>query len=769
MAKLSELFDEAGLASDTAQLRSEYATPEQPGAMAEAQAADVGGISQFGSDIAHGNVLSLLKTLGPIIGPIIIQALITHQGAPPGSGMARRGMASGVGSLLGYLFGEGAVPQMEGKEPTVTPEGALVATASGPIGEAASGAMGAMAGRASGLTPARAEYASALEAESGKLGERTAQATRQATEAEQRDIAKAQVEHATAQDRFNKEVVENRSDLLSQAEKELTGEAKAKTGEAAKTQEDRVAARVNEALGPKFEPEEDVKAVTLDKLTQPTDPVKSSTLTGMQQVFNGVSAKYKEALRPVGHLPVQSSLAEAIDIITGDMQGEGKTVPPSLIKKMNEAAGILEEETAGRGLKVPDPLSSEGLATALRRIPGVGRGGGIEDFLSQQAAEPTPRGSDTIQTHLGKRDEFMDLMRSSKDATTKRAAARFIDAIDADIERVAPDRLHPDLAVVRKSWRQAKSTFNNAFKSRLFHAGGPEEVAQQILKGATLNPRRAQLLVGQIAREAPEDLPSVRMSTASYLRKSLESGSTKEVEAIPPSIFRALWPDSGFKSGKDMVSAFRNIETFDAQVTTPEIQARANQLAQQGAKSLGLKKAEIALEAAKRNLRQLPDKKWYMDEALKDTFTHRVEGIERQYPSTEADVRGLAEKAAIDPQKGVGQPVLGGGFERYMKHRILYHMMASTFLLGSAAHGSALGHPGVAIGLSAYLLSGAGWDMALSNPTWARTYYRALTSQNAQQAYYWSGRLAASVLSQGAQAAEPVAEDVVGELQRLSR
>src|ERR1051326_3195076 len=413
---------------------------------------------------------------------------------------------------------------------------------------------------------------------------------------------------------------------------------------------------VDAGLGP--------KPVTIEALTQATAPVQKATQKAMQSVFTGISDKWDAALSKYDTLPVQSTLGDAASAIRMDMATENKAISPSISKLLKQA-------------EFPEAAAHE------------------------------------VQSHLGIRNEFSRVMRESKNPTDRRIAARMVDAIDDDVQRVVPEEAQAQLKVLRDEWHQARSTFSNAFRSRLFRASSPEQVAEALYTGAKTGKamsHRASLVLHQIATESHARRPMLRSSFA-----TMAASDPKVIDNMDGSLFKALFPGTGFDDPKKWKEALAGSVNTQKILSSPESTARFNSAYQQGMSSLGVKAKEAALAEAEKALRDLPSKQSVMTEAFK--------------------------KGGME---GMKEPILGKRFMSHVENRIVFHAMLSTAAFTSYHHSvsAAWGAP------LAYMAVSKAIGAFLSNPTVGKYYYKALTSKSAEQMGFWFGRATTAALSQ---------------------
>lgn len=697
---IDELYDQAvarnqpnKLSADTASLKSQFAGPQET--MGQAVQADKGGIANFLSTLANFTNPSNTMAIAHHAVPMGLQVAGTALGGAGGSRIGQA-LGSGAGSLLGYLFQSGAEPMMKGEAPTTSLSGALGNAALGTALEGGAQVGGAVGRTITGKTAALREGEAAGQEALASRADIAAAAGEKAAKATESAAGKVE----SAQGAVNREILKHSEDAF-QGVKEAEVER-----------------LVKENLGPEATV---TRPVTIESLTKDTAPAQKAAQKGVQGVFDGISAKYDQVIEPYGHIPIpEPSLRPAIKALREDVRASGQAISPSLSKLLSEAAGDVPEK-GGTVLSIGrQPVKYGSYATT-----GLERARLAKILADQTGAaglvgQPAP----TVKQMMGLKSQFVNVIRTAKNGVDRRTAAAAVDAIQSDIAKVLPPEVQPVIQNLDNEWHQAKSTFSDTFRSRLFRASSPEQVAEAIYTGARTGKQmghRAELLANQLQKEAPEQFPAVQASFARMISQS--PTAIADIQKMPPSVFKAYFPGTGFDTPQGFIDALNGGVTMQSIGKSPELMAKWDSAFKQGMGSLGTRTKQAALDQAERNLKDVPGSTQMMADALKDQPTP-----------------GQAFEAGA--MQGMKEPIFGKGLETYAKHRFLFHT-AFSIAAGTTFHSPwgwflPLGYLGSSKIISA----------ALSNPKLGRMYYNALTSKSLEQKAFWMGRTVAAGLTE---------------------
>lgn len=683
----------SGMDSETQRLKETFGGPRET--MGQALRTDISSIA----DLDPTNPANIGRILHHGI-PMGLQAGATLALGPEANPLMKI-LASALGSAGAYLYQSGAEPMAKGQAPTSTVRGLLTNLGIGGAMEGAAQTTGAIGRIASGKTVALKEGEIAAQEQLARRADIAAEAEGQAAKIQ--EVAGGKVR--TAQDAINREIYKH-SEAAFQGVKESEVER-----------------MVKEGLGPKAVI---TRPVTIDTLTVDTKVPQKTAQRAMQGVFDGLSAKYDQAVEPYGSIAIPNpTLRPAVRAIRENLKEHGLVVSPTLSNLLQTAAGGLKVNLS-RGARGRFSLSDIDPKALSRMDPAdIEKATGGKGLPGMMADKPL-----TVDQMMGLRSRFIKVIRTAKDGVDRRTAASVVDAIQADIDKVMPEEIKPVMANLADEWHQAKSTFSDAFRSRLFRASSPEQVAEVIYTGAKTGKQmghRAELLVNQITKESPDQLPPLRSAFASMVAGS--PNAVAEVEKMPPALFKSLFPGTGFDSPKNWVKALQGQNVFRQIAGSPELLAKYNSIFQQGMSSLGTKIKQDALAESQAILRAAPSAKDMIAKALRDEPT-----------TGQAFARGA--------MAGMREPMIGKGMNKYVEHRALYH---TAFAL---AAGGAYYHQGQLFIPLMYLASSKGLGAILANPTIGRMYYNALTSKTAEQAMFWAGRLTAAGLSEAARSSQ---------------
>lgn len=614
--------------------------------------------------------------------------------------------AGGLGSLGGYLYQSGVEPKIQGKPAEVTGKGILgnLALGAGMTGLARAGGslVNFLSGKSNVLSAGKEAAGTQAEKLWGIISKTGAKA--------ESEIATAGKAVETAQGAVNREILKHGQDAL------------------AGVKESEVERIVRQGLGPTPSIQQ---PITIESLTAATAPAQKAAQQAMKGVFKGISAKFDEALAQYREIPIpEPTIGAAASALEQDVREAGLVLSPSFRKILDQA----KEMSGGVSKLGKERLS---LMTAGGRTAPLS-----EKYLSNLTAEQFAAimgGKDvggalkgkvtTVEKMMGLRTQFVETLMGSKDAVDRRTASSMIEAIDRDINGVIPAETQAALSNLRDEWHQARSTFSDTFRSRLFRASSPDQVAEAIYTGAKTGKQmghRAALLVNQVQKESPDQLPLLRQSFAGMI--SARPDAVAEISKMEPSVFKALFGGTGFDDPKKWVDAIRGQVTLQKIAQSPELMAKWNSAFQSGMGSLGTRAKKAALAKAEENLRNTPDAQAMIAEALKSELT--------------------PEEAQLAAGMTAMKKPLGGSFHAYMEHRLLFHTLLSVGAFSATHNPAAWALPLV------YLGSSKAVGAMLANPTIGRMYYNMLTSPTLDQMGFWAGRLTASGLTEAARSAQ---------------
>lgn len=687
-AKARGLISSDKLAADTASLKRQFAGPDET--MGQAVQADQQGLAQGLAGLDFTNPSNMGNVVHQGV-PLLMQMLGTYFGGQAG-GKAGQVIGSGLGSGAGYLFQSGAEPLAKGQPPTTTPGGLAGNVALGASLEGGAQALGGLGRIAAGKGVALAEGEAAGQAALANRADLATKALGKADTAAEAATGKVQ----TAQEAVNREVLKHSEDAF-QGVKEAEVER-----------------MVKEGLGPTIEP---AQPLTIDTLKAATAPPQKAARGAVQGVFDGISSKYQQAVEPYVDRPIpQPTLPATIQTLRGDLTEHGGAVSPGLSKLLDEAAGGKPDKSIARDVR--GVRAGDIGAASLRLMTPEQRA-----IFQGQAASEAP----TVGQMMGLRSRFAGFIRNATTGTDRRIAASAVDAIQNDINKVLPPEVQPVIQSINDDWHQAKSTFSDAFRNRLWRAETPGQVAEAIYTGAkTGQPmgHRAEILMNQLSKEAPEQVPVLKQSFATMLANS--PNVVADIQKMPPRLFKSMFPKTGFDTPKGWVQALEGQSTYKQIAGSPELQAKYQSIYQQGMDSLGTRAKQDALAVAQSQLRAMPNSQELIAGAIKNTISP-----------------GQAFEQGV--KTGMKRPMLGKGINDYVEHKVLW--LGSLAMMGA---GHYTNHPGYMAMPLAYLMSSQGLSMALSNPTLGRMYYNALTSKTAEQGMFWLGRLTTAGLTQAA-------------------
>ena len=658
------------LAADTAKLKAQFATPPP----------------STGGGLVHNVPPMALQMGGAYLGEIL--------GGPLG-----QILGSGLGSGAGYLYNTAAEPLMKGQAPTTTMRGLLGSIGLGSITEGGAQALGAGGRFLTGKTGA---LKAGEEAGQEALATRADLAEKATAKAEAATTA-AQGKVETAQEAVNREIYKHQEDAFQGA----------KQADIEKT--------VADTLGT---PATIQRPVTIKTITE-ARPAQAVSQKAVKGVFQGISNDFEAALEQHGKVPItESSLPATVKTIRQNVLNNKGTLSSPMEKLLDEA--VAGGETASVGRRGATSENAKQIVEGLRRAGNIKAAEVLEAQYGLTSA-----GGGTVRGWTGLRSRFLDKAMNSANGFDRRASMDMIEAIDNDVAKVTPPSFRSTMDGLRAEWQKARSVLSDPFRNRLYRASSPEQVAEAIVTGAKTGKdmgHRAALLVNQVSKEAPEQLPVLKQAFAARILKSADP--VKEIQGMHPDVFKAFYPGTGFDDPKNWVKALEGQNTFKQIAASPELQAKYHSIFEQGMNSLGTRAKKDALTAAESQLRATPNSQQMIADALKDT------------PSP-----GQAFEQGA--QAGMREPIIGKGLYNYVGHKTLW--LSSLALMGA---GHFTSHPYYMAVPMGYLMSHKAWSVALSNPTLGRMYYNALTSKTAEQGMFWLGRLTAAGLSQGVKDAQ---------------
>lgn len=633
------------------------------------------------------------EPIGPAAGSI--GSAIVHHGVPMALQMGATALApeailarmaaGGAGSLLGYLYQQGIEPLAQGKPTGITGEGALENFALGAGMEGAVKAGGGLLRYLTGKSAAVEAGEKAASLQAGKI----------------RDLLTRGTEKVqAAQAGVNKEI-------LKHAEGALSGVREAEVEQIVKS-----------GLGPTTPI---AQPITIESLTAATSPVQKASQQAMMGVFRGLSNKFDAALETYKDLPLQKpQIGTVVTELRKDLKEYGQVVTPSMKSLLEEAAvlgGTVPRDLGKQRLGLMTaggrtaPLSPDYLARLKPEQFAALMGG--KDIAGKVGAQPT-----TVNQMLGLRSRFVRVLTESKNPVDRRVASSVVEGIDGDLNAVVPPESQAVLNNLRDEWHQARSTFSNAFRSRLFRASSPEQVAEAIYIGAKTGKamgHRASLLINQMEKEAPEQVPILRQSFAGMI--GARPDATAEIEKMDSGVFKALFGGTGFDDPKAWTNALRGQLSMREIFKSPEMTAKWNSAFQTGMSSLGTRVKEAALAQAEQDFKEIPAQGKMLADAL-------------------ASARQEAGMTAM-------KKPLGGTIQGYIEHRFLWHTVLSMGAFTATHNPLAWELPAM------YLASSKGMAAALANPKIGKMYYNMLTSPTVEQMGLWAGRLTAAGLTEG--------------------
>lgn len=500
-----------------------------------------------------------------------------------------------------------------------------------------------------------------------------------------------------------------------------------------KVRDQEVEKRIATALGGPPAP----KVITLEDLTHDVMPVQRSVGKSVGAIFGGLSQKYQETLLPFKDSTMRIPFADVVETQLADVASELRSVSPSLGTLLAKAKE-LDPTFVGK---------SKASSTVERAIATMRDRGMPEEVLQQIRRDATskpllgevtsyrpggqtvippskaPQTGATVENVLGLNSELEKVMRTSKNSTDKRVASNMLSFIRDAI--ASQDGLPPEtraiLGELNSQWHEASSLFEG-FRGKLFRTTSPETVANLLMAG---DPKRASLVVDQVRKNSPDELPMLRSAVADNVFAS--GNLEKRMNELDPSLFQRLFPETGFESPKAWTAAMREGIKKRDMLDDPALRAKFSVAFDQGMKSVGAKAREAALLKAEEKLSRVPDAMKTIEDALRDVPT----------PQQAAESAGI--KAAALPILA-RNPTL-----RYIEHRIPFE---TALALLSTGGGLAMHNPVAFAAGWTYILSSRGMSAALANPARAKKYYQLITAKGPEQAGFWAGRLAASSLAE---------------------
>lgn len=341
---------------------------------------------------------------------------------------------------------------------------------------------------------------------------------------------------------------------------------------------------------------------------------------------------------------------------------------------------------------------------------------GLKKIMDEGRALVGETGATNVGLISGVRDKLSKIVRKSTNPYDGRVANDLIEVIDGDLAGALPQESQAALREARDQWRQASSVFND--RSALAKVGSPEELAKMVVSD---DPNRATLLINKMEKSAPDELPLLRSAVSEYLH---QGDLLKNLGGMDRRVFKSLYHGTGFDTPEGWVDAIHGKLGIQQMLQDPRFVAKVQSTMKKGMESVGMKDAKTAQAEAERVFRLTPDP------------LARIQGALGNVPTIE-------EAAKAGGMAGMKEPILEG-FTRYLQHKAQWKVAAAA--LGAGAY---LTHDPLIVAVPLTWLAGSKFSSyLLSQPRKAEAYYKALTSKTAEQLGFWTGRLAASSLSE---------------------
>lgn len=797
---------------DTAALKSRFAGPSE--SLSDAASSDASGLMSMLSSLDVTNPRNLPNVAYHGI-PMALQMAATLYGGPS-AGRAAQMARGGAGALAGYLAQEGMAP-LAGRESNLSPGMAFLNLLLGAGSEATTQLAGAAGRRVTGKAGLLAEgEAAAKEAEAkalkgqdafdtertgalmdqqarladvGQAAEAKALQGQQAydeartgammdQQAKLADTEKLAEQKALAEREAAEAKVRTRQEMFDQQRLKHTEEA------LTSVRDEELERQVRETLGGPSP----LENPTIETLSTRAAPIRESAERNVRGIFRGISQKFEDRLTPYYDLPVAGNFSEAVDAERALLDAGKDKVGKTLGGVMDDLASL----DAGSSLKVgalPAPLrkeyerlkrtgtmSPEALDRHIGMLAKGFQGPGSESAVAA-FAPPDVRRMDDI------RKKLTGIVIGDGSAVEKRVANRLIRSVDGSLETVLPENVRADWANLRREWRESNAVFSPRFRSILFKADTPAAVADALYGAASGKQAHRALTV---IRETPADeLPMLRSAFAERLN---QGDAVANVEKLDPRVFRQLFQGTGFDTPQAWTDAMRTNMAqrlrLEQVMADPTLSARFNDRYRQGLRSFGSQRAQLALDRAHEQLRNVKDPGRVIMEALgaelspeqaadvalrgksrPDVSVARSEALARELTPEQAadeamrgktrpDVGAASQEARVQGEmEGMRRPIIGKGMQTYLEHHTALRTTMALVTLGTMAHEFS-NHPVMASLPLAYLGGSKAAAALLSNPKVAKIWHNALTSKNYEQAGFWLGRLAAASLTEGARSAD---------------
>ncbi len=487
---------------------------------------------------------------------------------------------------------------------------------------------------------------------------------------------------------------------------------------------------------------------TIETLSPRVAPVRESVHRNFRGIMGGLSGKFDALLEPHRALPITGDFVNAVDTEKTILQNNDLTVSKSFSSLMDKVAEL--GGSAARGVadlpRVPaGTLTQAEIGQRVRMA--------LRDRAGQAPSSgPTVQQADEIRRKLTK------VVIGDGSPVERRVANRLINTIDVSLGKVLPENVQADLTNRRREWHEANNVFSSKFRSTLFKAETPADVAN-VLYGASKG-TKAHRALAIINATPPDEKPLLRSAFAERLS---QGDVAKNVAGLDPRVWKQLF--GGSATPEEFIEGSRRsiVEKFDLErvMSDPAQAARFNARLQDGFNSVGMKQARQGLARAEAQLKATKDPGKALQDAMRAEPTSEQAAEVAMAGKVRPDVasaRQAAETAvAADMEQpavaglrgemaGMRDPLIGRKMQSFVDKHAVFKLSMALATLG-AFNG---GHYGAAAMLPlAYVGGSKGMAWALSDKKYGKAWHNALKSKNWEQAGFWLGRLAAASLAEG--------------------
>ncbi len=601
-------------------------------------------------------------------------ATLIHHGLPMALQMALsyagRGMGGGVGQAIGSGLGSaGGYLFQTGAEPMMKGE-APTSTVQGTLGSGVLGGAldaGMQAGGVGGrVLSGKAGMLSAGQSAAEEAGQGVLAANAKFgkdTLVPQAEAAKAAAEESVATAQTRLQ-----GQVLKNSEDALAG-----------VRTDEVAKQVKDYLGPAAVPEQP----TIESLSANVTPIRQSAQKNVASVFKGLSQKFDDHLETYGEIPLQNDMGGNFQPV---VDAQNDIIKDGGIPVSRKLSGAMDQLAA---LDIGDSTTISQVDAVRKQLTGVVIG----------------RGS----------------------ATDRRIANNLLQQVDKKVGEVLPPEAATQWQVLRNEWHEANNVFSPTFRSTLFKAKDPEDVANVLYDAGKDNANRVLTVIN---KTPPDELPLLR---SAFAEKLTQGNVLENVDKVDPRVFRQLYPDTGFDTPQAWKEALGQKVDYNAVMSNPVLQKAFQNKVQDGMRSAGMRPYQEAMDKAEQILKSTPNAAARIQQALSEL------------PESQTRPGVAAERAGVTAEQANMRPL---PLPTWVDHRIKFHAALALTAIGSWGAAHLTSHPLMYAAPFAYLGAGKALSGALATyPSLGKLYYNALKSKTLEQRAFLFGRLAVAGLS----------------------